>query len=67
MDNQLPLEVKPSGQIFDSTTGDLLDGAQLFLYRDKDNNDDPFDLSSASTRELVPEDEFASPTQQGQE
>lgn len=62
-----PLEVEPTGRIYDSLSGDLLDGAQLFLYRDEDlSNDDPFDDESRSTRTLVPETVFDSPTQQGQ-
>ena len=65
-ENIIPLEVRPSGRVYDSVSGDLLDGAQVFLYRDVDTNDDPFDLSSKATRELVPDSDFTSATQQGQ-
>ena len=64
---KLPLIVEPTGRVYDSVSGDLIDGAQLFLYRDEDlGNDDPYDDESLEQRTLVPESVFASPTQQGQ-
>ena len=66
-EQRLALTVEPTGRIYDSVSGELIDGAQLFLYRDEDlSNNDPFDDASLESRRLVPESELASPTQQGQ-
>ena len=65
-ETKLPLTVEPSGRVYLSTDGALIDGAELFLYRDEDIDDDPYDDASWDQRTLVPEDELESPTQQGQ-
>jgi uncharacterized repeat protein (TIGR01451 family) len=63
---ELALTVEPTGRVYESISGDLLDGAELFLYRDEDTDDDPFDDESFAQRTLVSEGDLESPTQQGQ-
>ena len=63
---QLAISIEPTGRIYESVSGDLIDGAEVFIYRDLDTDADPFDDESLISRELVPETELESPTQQGQ-
>jgi uncharacterized repeat protein (TIGR01451 family) len=59
--------IDPTGRIYDSVEGDLLDGAEVFIHRDDDlDNDDPFDAESLRLRVLVPPEDLEAASQQGQ-
>ncbi len=60
------LVIDPSGRVYDSVEGTLIDGAEVFIYRDEDVDDDPFDDASRAARVLVPPDELEAASQQGQ-
>ena len=61
------LQVVPTGRIYDSKTGALQDGVQVFLYEDLDeSNADVFDATSRARRRLVPGAALEHPSQQGQ-
>ncbi|MEZ4431348.1 MAG: SdrD B-like domain-containing protein [bacterium] len=62
----LALVIDPSGRVYDSVTGALIDGAEVFIYRDEDLDADPFDAESLAARVLVPPADLESATQQGQ-
>ena len=57
---------EPTGRIYDSVTGALVDGARVWLYEDLDADDDPLDEDSAEKLVLVPETDFEHPSHQGQ-
>lgn len=65
-ETQVALAIDPSGRVYDSATGELIDGAEVFIYRDLDTDDDPFDAESVARRLLVPPEELEAPSQQGQ-
>lgn len=60
------LLIDPSGRVYDSVEGTLIDGAEVFIYRDADTDDDPFDPESRAARVLVPPSELEAASQQGQ-
>ena len=61
------IPIDPSGRVYDSVSGDLLDGAELFIYRDEDPaDDDPYDPESIAARVLVDPAELEAPSMQGQ-
>ncbi len=60
------LVIDPSGRVYDSAEGTLIDGAEVFIYRDLDLDEDPFDAETLRRRVLVPVDELEAPSQQGQ-
>jgi len=62
----LALTIEPSGRVYQSTDGALIDGAEVFIYHDRDVDDDPFDEESLAQRELVSPEDLESATQQGQ-
>lgn len=62
----LALTIEPSGRVYQSTDGALIDGAEVFIYYDRDSDDDPFDDESLALRELVSPEDLESATQQGQ-
>ena len=63
----LALAIDPSGRVYNSVTGALVDGAEVFIYRDEDRADaDPYDAESLARRVLVPPADLESATQQGQ-
>ncbi|MEZ4467490.1 MAG: hypothetical protein R3F43_24365 [bacterium] len=64
---QQDLVIDPSGRIYDGTEGSLIDGAQVFIYRDNDAaNDDPYDAASRDQRSLVPPEDLEAESMQGQ-
>ena len=63
---QVNIPIDPSGRVYDSVTGALIDGAIIRIYRDNDADNDPFDEESLRTRELVEPEDLEHPTQQGQ-
>lgn len=63
---RLALAIDPSGRVYDSATGALVDGAEVFIYRDEDADRDPYDAESLARRVLVPPADLESATQQGQ-
>jgi uncharacterized repeat protein (TIGR01451 family) len=64
---RVDVQVSPSGRLYQSRTGALLDGVRLYLYRDRDAaNDDVFDAASRARRELVAGRDLEDPSQQGQ-
>lgn len=61
------LIIDPSGRVYDSVEGTLIDGAEIFIYRDEDlSNDDPLDDASRRARVLVPPEDLEAESQQGQ-
>ena len=63
----LDVAIDPSGRVYDSVEGTLLDGAEVFIYRDEDDtNDDVTDLRSQRLRVLAPPEELEAASQQGQ-
>ena len=61
------LAIDPSGRVYNSVTGDLIDGAEIFIYRDEDlEDDDVLDAESLARRVLVDPDDLEAPSQQGQ-
>lgn len=61
------LIIDPSGRVYDSVEGTLIDGAEVFIYRDEDlSNDDPLDEASRRARVLVPPEDLEAESQQGQ-
>lgn len=65
-ESTLALTIEPSGRIYQSIDGALIDGAEVFIYHDRDRDDDPFDAESFDLRELVAPNDLESATQQGQ-
>ncbi len=63
---QTNLLIDPSGRVYDSVDGTLIDGAEVFIYRDEDTDEDPFDPESLAARVLVPPAELEAASQQGQ-
>jgi uncharacterized repeat protein (TIGR01451 family) len=64
---RVDVAVTPSGRLYQSRTGALMDGVRLSLYRDRDAaNDDVFDAASRARRELVAGRDLEDPSQQGQ-
>lgn len=61
------LAIDPSGRVYNSVDGDLIDGAEIFIYRDEDlEDDDVLDAESLSRRVLVDPEDLEAPSQQGQ-
>jgi uncharacterized repeat protein (TIGR01451 family) len=61
------LEIVPTGRVYESRSGALIDGVQVFLYQDLDeSNPDVFDAASRARRRLVAADALEDPSQQGQ-
>lgn len=61
------LVIDPSGRVYDSVDGTLIDGAEVFIYRDEDlSNADPLDEASRRARLLVPPEDLEAESQQGQ-
>ncbi len=65
-DLRLDLPIGPSGRIYDSSTGDPIAGARVFVYRELDADDDPFDVESIRSRQLVSAEDLEDASQQGQ-
>ncbi|MCA9544943.1 MAG: DUF11 domain-containing protein [Myxococcales bacterium] len=67
VDLQRDLLIDPSGRVYDSVEGDLIDGAEVFIYRDVDLDDfDPLDDESQAGKVLVPPEDLEAASQQGQ-
>jgi uncharacterized repeat protein (TIGR01451 family) len=61
------LEIVPTGRLYESRSGALVDDVQVFLYQDLDEtNADVFDEASRTRRRLVAGAALEDPSQQGQ-
>jgi uncharacterized repeat protein (TIGR01451 family) len=65
-ETELSLIIDPSGRVYESQEGTLVDGAQVFIYRDEDTNNDPYDEASRRLRTLVPLEDLEAESMQGQ-
>jgi len=65
--NELPLAIDPSGRVHDSQSGDLIDGAEVFVYHaDGIEADDLFTESGRQGWRLVAPEDLEAASQQGQ-
>ena len=64
---ELPLAIDPSGRVYDSQSGDLIDGAEVFVYHvDGIPEDDLFTESGRAQWRLVAPEDLEAASQQGQ-
>ena len=48
-DTDLTVAIEPTGRVYNGVNGELIDGVRVFIYEDRDTDEDPTD---AESREL---------------